>query len=83
MRTVFIGSRHVHCRQVGYFLLVEEVEERGERYGLRVTLGEEEDRSILGITRSQLEILTLASRIMKARVTPVTLQDVVEDFLLR
>jgi hypothetical protein len=55
----------------------------GESYGVAVALEGGESSSVRNVTLSQREILRLVGALVRGRVTPASLQDVVEDWLLR
>ena len=57
------------------------LEDEGE-YGVQVTMGEEA-MSLRRITSVREDALSLLCALRRGTVTPVTLKDVVEDWLLR
>lgn len=65
-----------------YYLLAEEHEGLGESYGLQVRSGGETEM-IPDITSSQRHIQTLLEALVAGGVTPVTVREVVEDWLNR
>ena len=77
-----MGRRQVRELCVDYYLLSEDVESIGERYGIQVTCKDEAE-TIFGITISQIRILSLLRRLMDGLVTPSTVRDVVEDWIVR
>ncbi len=66
---------------VEYYLLVEEMDGLLERYGVQVA-GFGRTAEIRGITVCQERVLELARTLIRGTVTPLAVQDVVEDFLL-
>ena len=81
MRSVFMGSSSPGGKTVTYHLLVEEVEGLGENYGILLE-GFGQTEAIRGITVIQDRALTLLEQLRQGMVTPVSLRDVVEDWLL-
>ena len=82
MREIFIGERCVENRRYGYYLLAESGEHDWEHYGVKIDGGG--DGAVLrGITVSQRDIQALGALLVNGSVTPVTLRDVVEDWLAR
>lgn len=82
MRELFMGRKQVLEQSMDYYLLEEQREDASEKYGIRI-LCEQETACIRGITDSQCGILSLLDRVMEGLVTPITLLDVVEDWLLQ
>ena len=81
MRSVFMGSRRLDGETLQYHLLVEEVEDLGENYGVLLE-GFGQRAAIPGITVIQDRALTLLEGLRRCAVTPAGLRDVVEDWLL-
>jgi len=82
VRTLFMGSRDISDHSVSYYLLADECGELGENYGVAIEDREGETSHVAGITPSQCRILGLVSALMKYAVTPATLRDVIEDWIL-
>ena len=82
MRSLFFGRRKIGRQPADYFLLSEEYGDRCESYGVEIALENGERERIRGVTLSQRRILLLLTLLMKNAVTPTTLRDVVEDWLL-
>lgn len=82
MRTLLMGKRVIQKQDINYYLLAEEYGDLGECYGVKIACSNGEDDSIRGITLSQSKILLLLSVLMEQSVTPTTLHDVVEDWIL-
>ena len=82
MREIFIGERCVEDRRYGYYLLAESGEHDWEHYGVKIAGGGDE-AALRDITVSQRDIQTLGALLMDFSVTPVTMRDVVEDWLAR
>lgn len=81
MRALLMGERVICRKPVDYYLLAEELGET-ESYGVEISCEDGEAESVRGITLSQNRILCLLMLLMEQTVTPVTLRDVVEDWLL-
>ena len=81
MRSVFMGSRRLSGEVLNYHLLIEEVEDLGENYGVLLE-GFGQTAAIPGITVVQNRALSLLEKLRRGAVTPVGLRDVVEDWLL-
>lgn len=81
MRSVFVGSRRLGGETVAYHLLVEEVDGLGENYGVLLE-GFGRTAAIRGITAVQSRALSLLDTLRRGAVTPLSLRDVVEDWLL-
>lgn len=82
MRTLFIGRKEIRKQPVDYYLLTDEFENFCENYGVQISCAGGEASAVRGLTISQNKILLLLSTLMKYAVTPTTLQDVVDDWLL-
>ena len=67
---------------VRYFLLEERLEDQAAVYGVSVECGGEED-SVRQLARSRERVEALLDSLARGVVTPVTLRDVVEDWLLQ
>ena len=63
-----------------HYLLTEE-SAAGPIYGVQAELGGEQ-AAVSGITMSQRQVQRLMAGLIHGRVTPVTLRDVVDDWLL-
>lgn len=64
-----------------YYLLVDVGKNGSRMYGILIEGGGSREM-IPGITPSRLRIQSLLERLARGRVTPVTVRDVVEDWLL-
>ena len=82
MREILIGEKQIMGRQYRYYLLAETTENDCEYYGVKITDGGE-DTVLRNITVSQRNIQSLGTLLVDFSVTPVTLRDVVEDWLAR
>ena len=82
MRSLFMGRKIVLERAMDYYLLTEELGEAWESYGVEIAYTDGENAKICGITLSQRQILLLISKLIECTVTPTTLRDVIEDWLL-
>lgn len=83
MHRLLIGKREIQERPATYYLLTDEIENLYESYGVAIQYGEREQASIPRITFSQNKIFLLIAALMRYTVTPVSLRDVVEDWLLQ
>lgn len=81
MRKLLMGTALCRDLPVNYYLLAEMLRDGTETYGVLVEYGQEQEK-LPAITISQQEIHSLLSALMEGCVTPVTLRDVVEDWLL-
>lgn len=81
MRSVFMGSRRLSGEILTYHLLIEEVEDLGENYGVLLE-GFGQTAAVCGITVLQNRALALLEQLRHGAVTPASLRDVVEDWLL-
>lgn len=81
MRSVFMGSRRLSGEILTYHLLIEEVGDLGENYGVLLE-GFGQTAAIRGITVAQNRALSLLEKLRRGAVTPSGLRDVVEDWLL-
>ena len=81
MRSVFMGSRRLSGETLSYHLLIEEVEDLGENYGVLLE-GFGQTEAIPGITVVQNRALSLLEQLRHGAVTPASLRDGVEDWLL-
>ena len=81
MRRIFVGTALCQDLPVQYYLLAEDGEDGTETYGIGVEYAEE-TAEIPNITPFQHRIPKLAEAPMQGCVTPTTLWDVAEDWLL-
>lgn len=68
-------------RQMTYYLLAEENLEGAEQYGVRVESETGDRAEVRKVTISSRSILELMGLLMRNTVTPVSLRDVIEDWL--
>ncbi len=68
-------------RQMTYYLLAEENLEGTEQYGVRVESETGDRAEVRKVTISSRSILELMGLLMRNTVTPVSLRDVIEDWL--
>jgi len=78
MKKLLVGEAGYRNSQARYYLLEEEQE---GSYGVRIELGDE-SASVEGLSPSRRRVEALAEALVRGRVTPVTLRDVVDDWLL-
>ena len=81
MRRILMGTAWCHDLPVQYYLLAEAREDETEVYGIGVEYAGER-LEIPNITPFQHRIQKLAEALMQGCVTPTTLRDVAEDWLL-
>jgi len=80
MRKLLMGESRCHAAQARYYLLEEESGETVS-YGVQVEL-EEETAAVRDLSPSRQRAAELAEALVRGTVTPVTLRDVVDDWLL-
>ena len=81
MRRIFMGTARCLDQPIRYYLLAEAGEDGTETYGIGVEYAGE-TAEIPNITPFQHRIQKLAEALMQGCVTPTTLRDVAEDWLL-
>ena len=81
MRRIFMGTARCLDQPIRYYLLAEAGEDGTETYGIGVEYAGE-TAEITNITPFQHRIQKLAEALMQGCVTPTTLRDVAEDWLL-
>lgn len=81
MRKQLIGEARCRELPVRYYLLEDETDEGRPLYGIQVEYGGER-MSILELTCSRQRAEALLGLLIRGCVTPVTVRDVVEDWLL-
>ena len=74
---LLVGEAPCLTTQARYYLLEEET----GAYGVRIELGEEA-ASAADLSPSRSRVWELAERLLRGGVTPLTLRDVVDDWLL-
>ena len=82
MQSMMMGERRVGEKPVQYYLLVERLPGRKTDYGLRLAVPGGDSAEVRGITFSRSRIHQLLTRLIRGSVTPVSLRDVVEDWLI-
>lgn len=82
MRSLLFGRKEICHQPMDYYLLTETCGNLCESYGIEISCENGDDALVRGITLSQSKILVLLSMLMEYAVTPVTLKDVVEDWVL-
>lgn len=63
-------------------MLIEELSDSIENYGVELICVNGERARVCNVTPSQSKIMLLLSQLMQYAVTPVTLRDIVDDWLL-
>ena len=81
MRELYLGEASCGRGLVRYYLFAETREDYEESYGILAESGGER-AAVPNITVSQRRIQALAEVLMRGAVTPLTLRDVVDDWLL-
>lgn len=81
MRRILMGTGCCLGETVKYYLLEDAAGSIAKQYGISLECGNEQ-ASLPGITVSQSRILALLDTLISGSVTPVSLRDVVEDWLL-
>jgi len=82
LRAIYFGKCQILQKQIEYYLLADEFGHIGESYGVRIDCDNGETASVRGITLSQSRIQVLMDMVLRNTVTPSTLRDVVEDWIL-
>ena len=82
MQSMMMGERWIGETLVRYYLLVEHLPGGKADYGLRLTVPDGDSAELRGITVSASAIRKLLNRLMRCDVTPVSLHDIVEDWLI-
>lgn len=80
MRKLFVGEAPCRASLARYYLLEGDQEEPGS-YGVRIEM-EGEEASAADLSPSRQRVWELAEKLVRGIVTPVTLRDVVDDWLL-
>ena len=80
MRRVFIGETEVLGKKTSYYLL-DDTDKLLGGYGVEIVRGGERSR-VHGLAVSGDRVWRLAELLLQSAVTPVTLRDVTEDWLL-
>ena len=81
METYLFGTAVCRGLSVRYYLLQQRGGERSGQYGIRVEY-QEEAVTVMGLTASEEAAEGLLRRLVRGCVTPVTVPDVIEDWLL-
>ena len=82
MKTCFVGSSECLDQTIRYSLLSASTEDGAEQYGVLVEYRDEQT-AIPDITTSREDAENLLSLLVQGSVTPVSVQDVVDDWLQR
>lgn len=80
MRRILIGETEVLGKGTSYYLL-EDTDQFRSSYGVEIVRGGERSR-VYGLAASGDRVLRLAELLLRCAVTPVSLRDVAEDWLL-
>lgn len=81
MRKMLAGSIDMGVFMLEYYLIAEPREDARTDYGVELCSSGGEQMCLRGITVSRGDAETLIALLMRNAVTPVTLCDVVEDWL--
>ena len=68
-------------RQISYYLLVEEGRERPLQYGVRIEAEGGDFDEVFAVTTSGQRMNDLLELLIRNAVTPVSLGDIIEDWL--
>ena len=79
---MMMGERRVGLIPVRYYLLEERSPEGKADYGLRLTVPGGDSSELRGVTFSLSAIRRLLGRLMRCDVTPMSLRDIVDDWLI-
>ena len=82
MKTCFVGSAECLDQPIRYSLTVSLAEDEKEQYGVLVEY-QDEQCSVPAITASKEATLSLIELMIRGAVTPVSVQEIVEDWLLQ
>ena len=80
MERIFVGAVSTPRGKIEYYLIKELCAEHGIVYGITVIL-EKETAEITQITTQLHKIQELLHAMLRGSVTPVTVRDIVEDWL--
>ena len=79
---MMMGERRVGLIPVRYYLLEERSPEGKADYCLRLTVTGGDSSELRGVTFSLSAIRRLLGRLMRCDVTPMSLRDIVDDWLI-
>lgn len=79
---MMMGERWIGETPVRYYLLAEHLPGGKTDYGLRLAVPDGDSAELRGLTFSSRAIRELLDRLMRCDVTPVSLRDIVEDWLI-
>ena len=79
---MMMGERQVGELPVRYYLLEEQLPGGEVDYGLRLAVPGGASAELRGITVSSSAIRRLLSCLMRCEVTPMSLRDIVDDWLI-
>ena len=79
---MMMGERWIGETPVRYYLLAEHLPGGKTDYGLRLAVPDGDSAELKGLTFSSRAIRELLDRLMRCDVTPVSLRDIVEDWLI-
>ena len=81
MRERLIGEKTIQGTLFTYALLAEELTSDEERYGVRISGADGETAVFQDVTVSRPGMQSLMGKLVEGLVTPVTLRDILEDWL--
>lgn len=81
MQRLLMGEAKCRTNQARYYLLEEESEEDGPSYGVGIEL-KDETAEVRDLSPSRRRVEDLAKALVRGVVTPVSLRDVVDDWLV-
>lgn len=79
---IFIEKRQQNKYEMTYYLIIEQLDSCLVSFGAAISDQAGNEACVRGITNSEARIMSFILVLMKAFVTPVTLRDVVDDWLL-
>ena len=82
MQSMMMGERWIGETPVRYYLLADHLPGGKTDYGLRLAVPDGDSAELRGLTFSSRAIRELLDRLMRCDVTPVSLRDIVEDWLI-
>lgn len=81
MRRVLVGEARCRASRACYYLLEGVSEEAGRSYGVEIRMGRE-SASAADLSPSRQRVEALARALVRGAATPLTLRDIVDDWLL-
>lgn len=79
---ILIEKRQQHEHEMSYYLIIEQLDSSLVSFGAAIVDQTGNEMCVRGITISEAKIMSFLFVLIQAFVTPVTLRDVVDDWLL-